>query len=150
MTLWSPMPYCHSSMEQPGGVVALHWNGAAVSFSDGRLVAEGCPIPREALDATLHTRRLRERGGGSATTAAEPAGIGRDILPQNVDCCVLSHLLWWHVHSSARMTLITYQAQQLPVRPPPLFLFAVHPGSSISQQWQPALRQWETRPSEDY
>jgi hypothetical protein len=57
MTQWS-------SMEQPGGVGALPWNGAAVSLSVGRLVVEGYPIPRGALDTSLHTRRLCKRGGG--------------------------------------------------------------------------------------
>jgi hypothetical protein len=68
---------------QPGGVGALLWNGAAVSFSDGRLEVEGYLIPRGALDARLHTRRLREREGG-VPQAPQDAGIGRDVLPQNV------------------------------------------------------------------
>jgi hypothetical protein len=77
------MPYFNSSMEQPGGVGALLCISAAVSFSNGRLVEEGYPIPRGALDASLHTRRLRERGGG-VPQAPQNAGIGRDVLPQNV------------------------------------------------------------------
>jgi hypothetical protein len=63
MAQWSCMPYYNSSMEQPGGVGALLWNGASVSFSNGRLVVEGYPIPRGALDASLQTRLLCERGG---------------------------------------------------------------------------------------
>jgi hypothetical protein len=77
------MPYFNSSMEQPGGVGALLWNGAAVSFSDGRLEVEGYPIPRGALVASLHTRCLRERGGG-VPQAPQNAGIRRDVLPQSV------------------------------------------------------------------
>jgi hypothetical protein len=77
------MPYFHSSMEQPGGIGALLWNGAAVFFSDGRLVVEGYPLPRGELDASLLTRRLRDRGGG-VPQAPQNAGIGRDVLPQNV------------------------------------------------------------------
>jgi hypothetical protein len=73
------MPYIHSSMEQTGGVRALHWNGATVSFSDGRLVAEGYPILSETLDASLHTRRLRKRGG-EVSQAPQNAGIGRDVI----------------------------------------------------------------------
>jgi hypothetical protein len=83
MAQLSSMPYFNSSVEQPGGVGVLLWNGAAVSFSDGRLVVEGYPIPRGALDASLHTRRLRKRGGGMPQ-APQNAGIGRDVLPQNV------------------------------------------------------------------
>jgi hypothetical protein len=75
-----------------GGLGALHWNGAAVSFIDGRLVVKGYPIPREALDASLHTRRLCEIGG-VVPQAPQNAGIGRDVLPQNVGCHVLSQLL---------------------------------------------------------
>jgi hypothetical protein len=75
MAQWSSMPYFNSSMEQPGGVGALLWNGAAVSF--GRLVVEGYTIPRGALDASLQTRRLHERGGGgSATSTAEHKALG--------------------------------------------------------------------------
>jgi hypothetical protein len=74
------MPFFNSSMEQPGGVGALLWNGAAVSFNNGKLVVEGYPIPRGALEASLYTRRLRESGGGVPPNA----GIGRDVLPQNV------------------------------------------------------------------
>jgi hypothetical protein len=125
--MWSSMMYFHSSMKQPGGAGALH---CCFSSSDSRLVVESYLKPRDALDASLHTRRVRVKSGGSATRAAEPAGIGMDEIPHNLGCHVLSHLLWWHVHSSLRLTLITYQAQQLPVRPPPLFLFAEHPCST--------------------
>jgi hypothetical protein len=77
------MPYFHSSMEQPWVLGALLWNGAAVSFSDGRLVVEGYPIPREALVASQHTRRKKREGGGGATSP-QNADIGGDVLPQNV------------------------------------------------------------------
>jgi hypothetical protein len=111
-------------MEQPGGVGALQFPSVMT-----RSFLEGYPIPRGALDVILHTRRLRERGGG-VPQAPQNAGIGWDVLPQNVGCHMLSHLLWWHVQSSLRMTLITHQTQQLTVRLPPLFLFAEHPYST--------------------
>jgi hypothetical protein len=64
MAQWSSMPYFHRSMEQSEGVGALLWNGAAVSFSDGRLVVEGYPKPSGALVAcVLHPSPLQTRGG---------------------------------------------------------------------------------------
>jgi hypothetical protein len=119
------MPYFHSSMEQPGGVghcigtvlqfpaVMADWQQKAAPSSEEHWLPACTPI-------------TFAKEWGSATRAAEPAGIGRDALPQNVGGHVLSHLLWWPVHSShpSRLTLITHQTQQLPVRPPHLFLFA--------------------------
>jgi hypothetical protein len=77
-----------------------------------------------------HANSSPSQKGGGVPQAPQNAGIGRDVLPQTVGCHMLSHLLWWHVHSSLRMTLITYQTQRLAFRPPPLFQFAEHPYST--------------------
>jgi hypothetical protein len=118
------MPNFHSSMEQPGRIGALHWNGVAVSFSDGRLEVDGYPIPREALVASLHTRRPRKTRGESQ--APQNAGIGRDVLPQNVGCHVLSHLIWWHVQSLPD----TAASRQAPTSTPIRRTSLLHPGGS--------------------
>jgi hypothetical protein len=88
VVLHAVLPQQHGAS---GGVGAQHRNVAAFSSSAGRLVVEGYPIsephwmvPRAALDASLHPPGLPDKSGGSATNTAQPAGIGRDVLPQNV------------------------------------------------------------------
>jgi hypothetical protein len=64
VVLCAVLPQQHGATR---GLGALHWNGAAVSFSDGTHVVEAYPIPREALEkkaqfvlfwlAELHLRR---------------------------------------------------------------------------------------------
>jgi hypothetical protein len=105
------------------------------------MAVAGYIIPREALDAMPAYSSASQKNGGNTTSTAEPAGIGRDVLLQNVSCHVLSHLVGWHVHNSLRLI-----DNRTDTRPPSLFLFAKHllyPGGSVTQQWQPALKQWE-------
>jgi hypothetical protein len=130
MAQWSSMPYFHSSMKQPGGVGALHWNGAPFFFSDGRLVVENYPIPCEALDASLHTRGFGERVGGVPQVPQNQQALGgmcflKCGLPLAVASPLVACTLTVAQFASAD-TMTTYQTQQLPVRIPPLVLFAEH------------------------
>jgi hypothetical protein len=137
------MPYFNSSMEQPGGVGALLWNDAALSFSDDRLVVEGYPIPRGALDASLHTRRLRKRGGGSAIRAAERkhwegcASSECGLTPAFASPLVACTQFAWddtdHIQDTAT-------SRQAPTSIPVCRTSLLHPGGSVTKQWQPALR----------
>jgi hypothetical protein len=142
MAQWSSMPYFHSSMEQPGMVGALLWNGAAASFGDGGLAVEGYPTPRGALDASLHTRRLRERGEG-VSQAPQNADIGRDVLPQNVGCQSFRISLACSQFASDDTGHIpdTATSRQAPTSIPVCRTSLLHPGGSVTQEWQPALKQ---------
>jgi hypothetical protein len=129
--------------EAARGVGALLWNGAALSFSDSRLVVEGFPIPRGALDASLHTHHLRKRGGGSATNAAErrhwegcassECGLTRAFASPLVACTQFAWDDTDHIPD-------TTTSRQAPTSIPVCRTSLLHPGGSVTKQWQPALR----------
>jgi hypothetical protein len=139
----------HALLQQQHGAAkegrGTLWNGAAVSFSDGRLVVEGYPIPRGALGASLHTRRLRERGGGSATSAAErrhwevcassECGLTRAFASPLVACTQFAWDDTDHIPDAA-----TTRQAPTSISNPICRTSLLHPGGGGTQRWQPALR----------
>jgi hypothetical protein len=87
------------------------------------MVVEGYPIPREALEASLHTRRLRKRGEEVHKRHRTQALGGMCFLRMLAATCF--RISFGGMYRAC-------QTQQLPVRPPTLLLFAEHPYSTLA------------------
>jgi hypothetical protein len=149
---WLMIRLCNAFLPQQHGA-ARGVRGTALerccSLSDSILVVKGYPTPREALVASLHTRSLRGRWEG-ATSAAErrhwegcaSSDCGLSFASPFVACTHFAYDDTNHIPGTAasRQATTSYSnSQNIPTSP----------GGSVTQQWQPALIQWEARLSED-
>jgi hypothetical protein len=82
VVLHAVLPQQHGALR---GVGALHWNGAAVSFSDGRQIVEGYPILQPACIPVAFTKELGACHKGRRTRKhLEGCASSKCVLPHAV------------------------------------------------------------------
>jgi hypothetical protein len=143
MAQWSSMPSFHSSMEQPGGVGALHWIVAA--------------FPPVIADYQSATTRLPEKAASYPEPHCIPLAFVTSVRgvpqmshpPQAVASPSMAQTQCASDDTDHTPDTAAPRQGQAPTSVPIRRTSLLNPGvRRAEQQWQLALRLWQGQPSE--